>query len=211
MNSVTRWNRKFYASTRGRIVGLLRRAALTVDQIARALHLTDNAVRAHLASLERDGLVEQDAPKRGSVGKPAHTYRVTEETNQLLSRAYVVVFARLLDVLAERMSHTDLQALMQTVGKTLAEENARTKGTRRERVDRAAALLEELGGATAVEEHEGVLRIRGFGCPLGAAVRGHPEVCGSVEGLLSEAVGAPVRECCEHGERPQCCFEVAAQ
>lgn len=212
MNSVTRWNRKFYASTRGRIVALLRRAAMTVDQIARALHLTDNAVRAHLASLERDGLVEQDSPRRGSVGKPANTYRVTEETNQLLSRAYVVVFARLLDVLSERMSPDELEALMQTVGRRLADENARSRGgSRRERVERAAALLENLGGATAVEEADGVLRIRGFGCPLGAAVRGHPEVCGSVETLLSEVVGTPVRECCEHGDRPQCCFEVAAQ
>jgi len=211
MNSVTRWNRKFYASTRGRIVGLLRRAALTVDQIARDLHLTDNAVRAHLASLERDGLVEQDEPKRGSVGKPAHTYRATEETDQLLSRAYVVVFARLIDVLSERMSPTELQNLMQTVGKRLADGKARASGTRRERVERAAHLLEELGGATSVEENDGVLRIRGFGCPLGAAVRGHPEVCGSVEMLLSEAVGAPVRECCDHGERPQCCFELAVE
>ena len=210
MDSVTRWNRKFYASTRGRIVGLLRRAALTVYQIARELHLTDNAVRAHLASLERDGLVEQDAPKRGFVGKPAHTYRVTDETNQLLSRAYVVVFARLIDVLSERLSPTELQNLMQTVGKRLAADRTRGNGTHRERVERAAALLDELGGATSVEESDGVLRIRGYGCPLGAVVRGHPEVCGSVETLLSEAVGAPVRECCDRGERPQCCFEVAA-
>jgi predicted ArsR family transcriptional regulator len=211
MNSVTRWNRKFYASTRGRIVDLLRRAALTVDQIARDLHLTDNAVRAHLASLERDGLVEQDEPKRGSVGKPAHTYRVTDETNQLLSRAYVVVFARLIDVLSERMTPTELQSLMQTVGKRLAEDKTRVSGTRRERVERAAHLLEELGGATSVEADNGVLRIRGYGCPLGAVVRGHPEVCGSVEMLLSEVVGAPVRECCDHGERPQCCFELAME
>jgi len=211
MDSVTRWNRKFYASTRGRIVGLLRRAALTVDQIARDLRLTDNAVRAHLAALERDGLVEQDAPKRGSVGKPAHTYRVTDETDQLLSRAYVVVFARLLDVLAERMGHDELESLMQTVGTRLAAEYSRPGGSRRERVNRGAALLEDLGGATVVEEEGRVLRIRGFGCPLGAAVRRHPEVCGSVEMLLSEVVGAPVRERCEHGDRPQCCFEVAIE
>jgi len=211
MNSVTRWNRKFYASTRGRIVALLRRAALTVDQIARQLHLTDNAVRAHLASLERDGLVEQDEPKRGSVGKPAHTYRVTDETNELLSRAYVVVFARFLDVLAERMSPAELRSVMQAVGRRLASDTARPSGTHRERVAQAAAILEDLGGAASVEEHDGVLRIRGFGCPLGSAVRGHPEVCSSVETLLSEAVGAPVRECCDHGDRPQCCFEVAAQ
>ncbi|HEX5181106.1 MAG TPA: ArsR family transcriptional regulator [Gemmatimonadaceae bacterium] len=211
MNSVTRWNRKFYASTRGRIVGLLRRAALTVDQIARDLHLTDNAVRAHLAALERDGLVEQHEPRRGSVGKPANTYRVTEETNQLLSRAYVVVFARLLDVLSERMSAAELDSIMRTVGQRLAAENARPSGSHRDRVERAATILDELGGATSVEEHDGMLRIRGHGCPLGTVVRSHPEVCGSVEALLSEAVGSPVRECCDHGERPQCCFEVAAQ
>ena len=92
-----------------------------------------------------------------------------------------------------------------------AAESSRASGSHRDRVERAAAILEELGGATSVEEHDGTFRIRGHGCPLGAAVRGHPEVCASVEALLSEAVGSPVRECCDHGERPQCCFEVAAQ
>ena len=56
---LTRWSQKFYESTRGRrIVALLRRATLTVDQIAGTLGLTGNAVRAHLATLERDGVVE---------------------------------------------------------------------------------------------------------------------------------------------------------
>ena len=137
--------------------------------------------------------------------------RATDEPIQLLSRAFVLVFARLIDVLSERMSPTELQSLMQTVGKRLAEDKTRTSGTRRERVERAATLLDELGGATSVEENNGLLPIRGYGCPLGAAVRGHPEVCGSVEMLLSETVGAPVRECCDHGERPQCCFEVAVE
>jgi predicted ArsR family transcriptional regulator len=48
-------NQRFFASTRGRIVTLLRRSSHTVEELAQALDLTDNAVRAHLATLERDG------------------------------------------------------------------------------------------------------------------------------------------------------------
>jgi hypothetical protein len=29
-----------------------------------------------------------------------------------------------------------------------------------------------------------------------------------VESLLAELLEVPVEECCEHGERPRCCFEV---
>ncbi len=209
MSMLSRWNRKFYASTRGRIIGLLRRAALTVDQLGRAVGLTDNAVRSHLASLERDGLVEQDAPKRGSVGKPAHTFRITEEANQLLSRAYITVFGRMLDVLSERMDRGEVHDLMQAVGRRLAMENTPATGSQQDRVNFAATLLDDLGGATAVEEGNGTLFIRGFACPLSAVVGGHPELCGAVETLLTEVIGTPVRQKCVHGERPQCCFEIA--
>jgi predicted ArsR family transcriptional regulator len=72
----------------------------------------------------------------------------------------------------------------------------------------AAAFLNEFGGVAEVEERDGALAVRGFSCPLGAAVRGHPEVCRAVEGLLSEAVGLPIRERCDRGERARCCFVV---
>jgi predicted ArsR family transcriptional regulator len=38
---------RFFESTRGRIVTLLRRTAMTTEELAKALGLTDNAVRAH--------------------------------------------------------------------------------------------------------------------------------------------------------------------
>src|SRR5919108_1625 len=119
---LSRWSQRFYASTRGRIVSLLRRASLTVDQLATTLGLTDNAVRAHLATLERDGLVEQRVARRGGVGKPAFTYQVPPEAEPLFSRAYVPVLAKLLDVLSEQLTHDDLNALMRSVGKRLAAE-----------------------------------------------------------------------------------------
>jgi predicted ArsR family transcriptional regulator len=101
----TNWDEKFFESTRGRMVTLLRRSARTVEDLARALGLTDNGIRAHLAVLERDGIVRQ----RGSVrcrsggGKPAYVYELTSEAEDLFPKAYALAFGRLLDVLAERL------------------------------------------------------------------------------------------------------------
>jgi predicted ArsR family transcriptional regulator len=209
---LTRWSQKFYQTTRGRIVALLRRASLTVDQIASALGLTDNAVRAHLTSLERDGLVEQHVARRGGVGKPAYVYQVAAGAEPLFSQAYIPILTQLLDVLSERMPAGDLERVMQAVGHRMAAGQMLPPGELAERVKKAAAVLDELGGVTQVEAREdGALAIRGFSCPLGAAVQGHPEVCAAVEMLLADVIGAPVRERCDRGERPKCCFEVGAR
>jgi len=69
----TNWNRQFFAGTRGRIITLLRRSSRTVDELAQALGLTHTAVRAHLAALERDGMVQQHSERRGS-RKPSSVY-----------------------------------------------------------------------------------------------------------------------------------------
>ncbi len=53
---ITKLGQNFFKSTRGQIVGLLRRGVGTVEELASELEVTDNAVRAHLATLERDGL-----------------------------------------------------------------------------------------------------------------------------------------------------------
>src|SRR5437588_696454 len=53
------WRGRLFKSTRGKILELLRARECTVNDLAGALRLTDNAVRAHLASLERDRTRQQ--------------------------------------------------------------------------------------------------------------------------------------------------------
>ncbi len=85
------WDRRFFESTRGRLVTLLRRKGHTVGELAEEVGLTSNGVRAHLATLERDGLVRQDGSvRRGSGGgKPAYIYELTPEAEALFPKAYV--------------------------------------------------------------------------------------------------------------------------
>src|SRR6266581_530224 len=105
------WNQRFFASTRGRIVMLLRRASRTVDELAKALNLTDNAVRAHLATLERDGIVRQGGVRRGS-RKPSSIYDLAPEAEQLFPKAYDPVLQHLLEVLGERIPADEMETLL---------------------------------------------------------------------------------------------------
>lgn len=200
-------NRRFHESTRGRITILLRRGDATVNELADALKLTDNAIRPHLTSLERDGLVEQRGMRRGA-GAPAYVYGMTRTADSLLSKAYALVLNQLLDVFAEKMEASDLETRLREVGRRLAVGRTTPNQSLRERVDAAVAALDELGGIAEVEESEGRIYIRGDSCPLSAVVPGHPEVCRLAEALLTEVIGVPVHEHCDRDERPRCCFEV---
>lgn len=79
----------------------------------------------------------------------------------------------------------------------------------RARLEEAVAVLNGLGGLAELEERAGGLVIRGYGCPLAAVTPDHPEACRMVETLIAELTGVPVRERCERGAKPRCCFEVA--
>ena len=113
----TYWDQKFFESTRGQLVTLLRRGGRTVEELAQVLVLTDNGVRAHLATLERDGLVQQRGSVRRSSGggKPAYVYELTSEAENLFPKAYEPVLHRLLDVLSERMGPEESEMLLRAV------------------------------------------------------------------------------------------------
>ena len=177
--------------------------------MAKALGITDNAIRAQLAALERDGLVRQQGLRRGT-GKPSYSYALAPEFEPLLSNAYIPLLLRLLHALGERMSPAEMAELLRSVGRRWAAELRAPAGDAMARAAAGSALLNELGGVTEVAEHKGRPLIRGYSCPLSLAVKENPRMCFAIEALLSELLGRPVRECCERdGEKARCCFEVS--
>ena len=208
----THWDERFFESTRGRIVTLLRRSWRTVEDLARALDLTDNGVRAHLAVLERDGIVVQRGSVRRSSGggKPAYVYELTREGEDLFPKAYEPTLGRLLDVLSERLGPEESEALLRSVGRRLAEEHSTRADGAHTRLESAVEVLNELGGLAELEERDGAVVIRGYSCPLAGVTPDHPEVCRMAETLIAELAGVPVHERCDRGERPRCCFEIAS-
>ncbi len=204
-------DRRFLESTRGRIVAPLRRSGRTVEELARALGLTNNGVRAHLATLERDGIVRQrGSVRRGSGGgKPAYVYELAPEAEDLFPKAYAPVLLRLLEALSERLGPVESEKLLRVVGRGLVEGEAAASDGARAGLEGAVEVLNELGGLAELEEREGNVVIRGYSCPLAAVTPDHPEVCRMIEALIAELAEVPVREHCDRGESPRCCFEVA--
>lgn len=208
------WYQRFLSSTRGRLIALLRRETRTVDELAQMLQLTDNAVRAHLAALERDGLVRQRGVRRGSgSGKPAYAYELTDEAELFFPKPYAAVLGELFDALESRMPTDQMEALLRDVGRRLGSAASPSGGgDPRARLEAAVTALNALGGLAELEERDGALSIRGYSCPLAAVVPEHPEVCRLAEAFVSEAAGLPVHECCEHDQiPPHCRFELAEQ
>jgi predicted ArsR family transcriptional regulator len=208
--NTSRWRQRFFDSTRGRIITLLREESRTVNELAEKLDLTDNAVRAHLTSLERDGLVQQLGTRLGS-RKPHALYGLASDAETLFPNAYGSLLSHVLSVLSRRLSSEKLRESLREVGRTVAKEHlAQLKGkTRDQRIEVALDVLRGLGGDATVQKSEGKRFIRGNGCPLAAATAHHPEACLIAEALLSEIIDMPVKERCNHGQAPRCYFELA--
>lgn len=203
------WRGRLLATTRGRVLALLRWGPRTVNELAASIGITDNAVRIHLSSLERDGLVDQVGVRRGT-GKPAHVYRLSADAEQLFPKAYATVLTEVLGLVREREGDEGLTRFLRAVGRRAGERAAASQPTLRERVDAAVSLLGELGGLATVEEKGDELLIQGFSCPIAALVGSNPEACGLAEELVSGVVGVPVTECCDRsGDTPRCAFRVA--
>jgi predicted ArsR family transcriptional regulator len=206
----TRGQDRFFTTTRGKVVGLLRRGPMTVIELADALELTDNGVRAHLAALERDGLVIQGEPRRG-IGKPAFTYELGPAAERLYPKAYGTLMRQLVDVLGEQLPPDAIEAALREVGRRVARERLPVDGSIEARLDLAARVLGDLGGLADVESTETGFTIKGCSCPLAVLVEGNPSGCTLAEALLSELIGVPVRQTCDQGPPARCRFDVPVE
>ncbi|HEV7990744.1 MAG TPA: ArsR family transcriptional regulator [Gemmatimonadaceae bacterium] len=204
------WERQIGGPVRGRIIALLRRGRTTVEELAAEMHVTDNAVRPQLQLLEQEGIVRATGTRHGGgAGKPATTYEISPAAEPALSAAYAPVLAALLESLADRMSPKALDALLRDVGKRMGPARPGNDSLDK-RVRAAASLLSSLGGELDVERTATGYVLRGFACPLAAAVRAEPNSCHAIEELVSAVVGSPVRECCDRSEGARCRFEIVA-
>lgn len=202
------WIERILGATRGQLLGLLRRSRRSINELAATLGITDNAVRTHVAAMQRDGMVQPAGVERGTGGKPAQLYEITPQAEEMFPKAYAFVLGALLQLLEERRGQDEVVALLREVGARAAAAARPTDGEEEGHVRAAAEVLRQLGGDVEVERTDAGWRIRGYGCPLSAVVAEHAKVCALAETLVGEISGMPVRERCDRTDRPRCAFEL---
>jgi len=167
-------NDRFLDNTRGRIVVLLRKGECSVNDLAKAFDLTDNAVRAHLTALGRDGLVRQSGTRRGT-RKPNLTCGLTPDAKRLFPKVYGSLLVHFLDVLKERLPPNEVDAFVRAIGHQMAphlQPEVQTPDLR----EKAAAVLHRPGGFCDSDGRNGTIVFRCSDCLLTAVVASLPEV-----------------------------------
>lgn len=206
---MTNWIESLTGETRAKLLRLLRRSHHTITSLADALHLTDNAVRTHVAALERDGIVEAGGSQRDTGGKPARLYTLSREGEELFPKAYALVLGGLVDEIARVEGRERAVALLAAVGRRSVSDDG-LPADPEARVEAAAAALRGLGGEVDVIRSDHGWQLKGFACPLSAVTARHPEVCALARAIIEEITGQEVTECCERGDRPRCGFRIDA-
>ena len=205
--NTTSWNTEKPAGTRDRIVRLLLKRQHTIEALAKKIEVTENAVRAQIALLQREGIVEIQGEVKGT-RRPAAIYGLRPGADVHFSKAYPVILSHLVRVLAQRLSQDEFRIVMRELGQRLARAVPRTSGDPRERIRGALKFLKMLGSVAEMTEANGKVVISSYGCPIAEAVTADARSCIAIEALLKELTGLPVAERCDHGERPICRFEI---
>ena len=177
---------------------------LTVEQLTKRIGISRNAIYQHIAALERDNLVERDAPT-ATRGRPGQTFRLSEEGRERFPRQYALIGSLLMAQVKKRRGSGELEGYFEELGRELAKSQG--AGLRdadwRARTDEIVQIMRELGyeAESGGVSKSGVTEIRARNCVFHELAQAHQEVCALDIALLETLFGAPVEhtECMAQG------------
>lgn len=156
------------------------KSGLTVEELSRALKITRNGVRQHLAALDSSGLITA-AATRPSGGRPHQLYVLTEKGREIFPRHYswfaqLVVESIQRDEGAEALGKR-LGAIGADVGKQLRSQYP-ALDTRKQKVVKLAELMGQLGYDARTAPASGSTEvIEADNCVFHNLALKNPEVC----------------------------------
>jgi predicted ArsR family transcriptional regulator len=180
--------------TRDTILRALRsQVKCTVKELADIVGISPVSVRHHLINLQAEGLVEVEEVRHG-VGRPHHTFSLTEQALELFPSRYYRLSNRLLEVIKDVLPEEELEHLLTGLAVSMADESsshlknlpllARVQGL-------VEILSEEGFDPELITENDEII-IRVLSCPYLNLAREHPEICMIDQSFIAKALSVPV-------------------
>lgn len=206
---------RFFESTRGRIVGALRkRHSLSAFDLAELFGLSPNAIRQQLVVLERDGMIAGRSVRRGKT-KPTVEYSLTAEAERYLPQRYDRMLNAVLREIREAGGGEAVQAVFERIGKRSAErlkpEFDRSGATEGKLISLVETLRASGVTADLTKSDTGTLILHEHNCPYAAVVAENPEACSAIHSILDAVApgkSAQVESIATGGT--ECRFEIEA-
>ena len=182
---------------------LSNKAGLTVDDLSAQLKITRNAVRQHLAALERDSLVERGETKP-SGGRPEQLYLLSDRGAELFPRRYSWFSELLIEAMGADIGREAVGDKLDQMGRAVGRQLLNSKASppdRASRVAAMAAIMKELGYAADVAAPPADDTIEAVNCVFHNLAAKFPEVCRFDLGLIGAFTDAKVehQECMVRG------------
>ena len=183
---------------------LKRKPGMTVEEISKALKVTRNAVRQHLAALENNGLVAAGGT-RPSGGRPEQLYMLSEAGKELFPRHYSWLAQLVVESIKQESGVDGLRARLQNMGAAVAQRmraQLPELTSREQKVEKLSELMQELGYDTrGNSDHTRATTIEADNCIFHSLAMKNPEVCAFDLALLSTFADSNVdhQECMARG------------
>lgn len=180
----------------------------SVDELVRKLAVTRNAVRQHLAALEREHLIQR-CGQRPTGRRPELLYTLTELGRAAFPKQYPLMARLLIQRIVDARGNENLTQLMRDMGHDLAASIADGETLNEEAI---VARMNQSGYEANVFFRSGDKEIHAHNCVFHALAREHPEVCDFDLAFL-EALGHGTvehNECIVRGGN-RCVFRLTAE
>jgi predicted ArsR family transcriptional regulator len=190
---------------------LSNKAGLTVDDLSTELQITRNAVRQHLAALERDDLVRRGETKP-SGGRPEQLYLLSDKGAELFPRRYSWFSELLIESLAAEIGPQKVGDRLEEMGRKVGRQLSAASPAPADLAGRTAAMariMQELG--YAAQPASAATTIEASNCVFHHLAAKFPEVCRFDLALIGAFAGATVehQECMVRGGH-LCRFKLSA-
>lgn len=196
------------SSIRQQIFAELRKKHCSIKYLCERFNLTRNAVKYQLDILIKGGYVGSEVHReQGKTGKPGHYYYVLPEKEFELSKAYIPFLRAALDSFRTQLSAEQFDRALERIAEFLPKPDISQYDSALMRLQKAAALMDDLGALTEIHEHHDHYELCSYSCPLAVLVREYEPVCDVVSRYFSQITGGNVLQQCDNQlERPFCHF-----
>ena len=173
---------------------LRQKGGLTVEALAGTLNISRNAVRQHLISLERDGLIARGETKPTG-GRPEQIYILTPAGMERFPRQYSWLSELLLQTLHQEIGHTDLAGKLgkmgQQIGMTMKAQLPDGPGSAPQ-ITAIAKMMTGIGYEATARTEDGKTFIEAHNCVFHRLAAKNPEICSFDIAMLSASSGCKV-------------------
>lgn len=183
---------------------LKNKGGLTVDELAKRLEITRNAIRQHLSALENDGLVSQGV-SRPSGGRPEQLYVLTDSGKELFPRHYSWFAQLMVESIKQESGAGGLRERMDVMGTEVAQQLRQQYSgleNQQQKVEKLSEVMEQLGYNTKnVKVIDGMPMIEADNCIFHNLAIKNPEICQFDLALMSTFTDSKIdhQECMASG------------